>query len=67
MTNYEKYKEDCFSYCKKHGTMRCPNSDKCLALDDRPYFEFDPSKLRGINRFKYWLSQKIQWLQEESE
>lgn len=25
--------------CKKFGTPECPTSSKCLAFDNRPYFE----------------------------
>nr|DAM04752.1 MAG TPA: hypothetical protein [Caudoviricetes sp.] len=25
--------------CAKHGTMRCPNSSLCLALESKPYYQ----------------------------
>lgn len=25
--------------CAKHGTMRCPNSSLCFALESKPYYQ----------------------------
>ena len=25
--------------CTKHGTMRCPNSSLCFALESKPYYQ----------------------------
>lgn len=33
------------SLCTKHKTMECPNSGKCLATKDKPYFNLDIKKL----------------------
>lgn len=30
--------------CKKFGTPECPTSSKCLAFDNRPYFESKQKK-----------------------
>jgi len=27
------------NYCRKHGTMECPNSFYCYSTDDKPHFE----------------------------
>lgn len=32
-------KDNCFSYCKNHGTMQCPTSIACLAKKEKPYFK----------------------------
>lgn len=52
-----KHKEQCFSYCRRHGTMECPNSFFCYATDDKPYFELEWSKVRLRDRVK------IRWMQ----
>lgn len=36
--------KDC-NQCRKWGTMNCPNSNECYALDDKPHFE---SRLQTI-------------------
>lgn len=35
--------------CKKFGTVECPTSAKCLAFDERPFFE--PKK----ETKKWWM------------
>lgn len=34
----EKTNRNCTN-CKKHKTMKCPNSSKCYSTIDKPYFE----------------------------
>lgn len=46
------YRQECFFYCRKHGTLECPNSSKCLAHESRPYFELDPRKIGLMERLK---------------
>ncbi len=36
--------------CKKFGTPDCPTSSKCLAFDDRPYFEQKQKKKFTISK-----------------
>lgn len=42
LDRYFEYKEktnrNCTN-CKKHKTMKCPNSSKCYSTVDKPYFE----------------------------
>lgn len=36
--------------CKKFGTPECPTSSKCLAFDNRPYFEPKQKKKFTISK-----------------
>ena len=36
--------------CKKFGTPECPTSPKCLAFDNRPYFEPKQKKKFTISK-----------------
>ena len=47
--SYEKYRN-----CKHFGQPDCPTSSKCLAFDDRPYFE--PKKKK-----KFTISKKVKF------
>ena len=38
--------------CKKFGTVYCPTSSKCLAFDERPFFEpKKETKSGGLNSY----------------
>ena len=51
--NMSIYKgESCMWFCKRGKTSACPNSDKCYALEDKPYFELDVDKLKPMDRLK---------------
>lgn len=47
----DDYKNHCLLYCIKAKTPYCPNSDKCFAIEDKPYFELDKSKLSPFESF----------------
>nr|DAT84396.1 MAG TPA: ubiquitin protein ligase [Caudoviricetes sp.] len=53
---YEKCKK-----CKKFKTPECPNSHKCFATIDKPYFEKEEDFSKK-KRFIGWMKEMLKYL-----
>ena len=49
--------KDLCKSCIKRKTMYCPNSDKCMCLENKPYWESGLNVLQKLDAIKFYIEQ----------